>query len=323
MLKKAKILLIIILICATIPFVIREIDLIKMELLKKEALRIYDKLKNNQSSFDNYKELEVSNNFKIANESVSSKTTGNIFISKDNIIFFIERFNKCAMKTNISEDLILVDKVCPNYKLVKGVINLVVDSGEGLYEKDGSYLYKGSNVTNYATLFNESWRIISYEKDGTIKLISENPISNVENKNIFISQDDLLVKYSRVILSTWYNGSLTLTPETTYYNITNFEEKSDYKSKIGILTLSEYLKTQVDECSIKTDLAICGKNSFIKNTMWLADANESKRYYLYKDGNIYNDSLDGIKDIYPVIIVGSNFEITTGNGTKDDPYMLK
>ena len=323
MLKRAKILLVIILIAATIPFIIREIDLIKMELLEKETLRIYEKLKDNQASYNSYKELIVSNDFKIGDDKFSSKASGTVFISKNDIIFFIERFDKCAMKTNISRDLILVDKKCPKYKLVKGIINLITEEGEGLYIDNDTYQYKGLNVNNYLTFYEETWRIISYNSDGTVKIIRDTPVEDVENKNISSYLNDLSSKYYTPLSVDWPNGKTTLIPDMSYSDIEKSEQQDLYKSKVGILTLSDYFKTQVETCSIEIDIAICKNESFINKTMWLANANDNNQYYLYKDGNVYNDSLDGIKDIYPVLVIDSDFQIASGDGTKTNHYQLK
>ena len=49
----------------------------------------------------------------------------------------------------------------------------IVTSGDGLYKdeyEDGRYLYRGANPNNYIKFNNELWRIISLEKDGTIKI---------------------------------------------------------------------------------------------------------------------------------------------------------
>ena len=50
----------------------------------------------------------------------------------------------------------------------------VVASGDGLYADtvtDGRYYYRGANVNNYITFNNETWRILSIESDGTLKIV--------------------------------------------------------------------------------------------------------------------------------------------------------
>ena len=55
----------------------------------------------------------------------------------------------------------------------------VVTSGDGLYVDstiDGRYIYRGGNPNNYIRLGDDLYRIISLEKDGTIKVIKQDSI---------------------------------------------------------------------------------------------------------------------------------------------------
>ena len=65
----------------------------------------------------------------------------------------------------------------------------IVTSGDGLYEstEPDKYIYKGANPNNYIWLDenkdtikqgSETYRIISYESDGTIKVIRDTSIGN-------------------------------------------------------------------------------------------------------------------------------------------------
>src|SRR5699024_1470223 len=55
----------------------------------------------------------------------------------------------------------------------------VVESGDGLYAdeyEEGRYIYKGANPNNYITFSGETWRIISVENDGSIKIMRNESI---------------------------------------------------------------------------------------------------------------------------------------------------
>lgn len=57
----------------------------------------------------------------------------------------------------------------------------LVTKGDGLYEDQydrGRYIYRGINPNNYIEFNNELWRIISVEKDETIKIIKTTNIDN-------------------------------------------------------------------------------------------------------------------------------------------------
>jgi len=60
--------------------------------------------------------------------------------------------------------------------------NNLVTSGDGLYKdttEEGKYIYRGTNPNNYITFNGETWRIISLEKDGTLKIIRSESIGNM------------------------------------------------------------------------------------------------------------------------------------------------
>ena len=57
----------------------------------------------------------------------------------------------------------------------------VVTTGDGLYADEyegGRYIYKGANPNNYITFSGETWRIISVESDGSIKIMRNESIGN-------------------------------------------------------------------------------------------------------------------------------------------------
>ncbi len=78
----------------------------------------------------------------------------------------------------------------------------VVISGDGLYKDttiEGRYIYRGGKPNNYIKLGDDIYRIISLEKDGTIKVIRQESIGDMkfdaggarlsENSNDFCSRD--------------------------------------------------------------------------------------------------------------------------------------
>ena len=58
----------------------------------------------------------------------------------------------------------------------------VVTSGNGLYKDtvtNGRYYYRGSSVNNYITFNSETWRIISIESNGTLKIVRNTQLSKL------------------------------------------------------------------------------------------------------------------------------------------------
>ena len=55
-------------------------------------------------------------------------------------------------------------------------------TGDGLYADDyesGRYIYKGTNPDNYITFNDETWRILSVENDGSLKIMKATSIGNI------------------------------------------------------------------------------------------------------------------------------------------------
>ncbi len=71
-----------------------------------------------------------------------------------------------------------------------------------IYE-DGRYIYKGANPNNYITFNDEKWRILSLEKDGTIKIIRNEILSSM---NAWDTSNSCPVTYN----TSEHNGIFTV-----------------------------------------------------------------------------------------------------------------
>ncbi len=99
----------------------------------------------------------------------------------------------------------------------------IVTEGDGLYVDstiDGRYIYKGANPNNYIKLGDDLYRIISLEKDGTIKVIKKDSIGNKawdkENARYSTNSDDFCT--SKYGCKSW--GSSITTLDSAGNNVT-------------------------------------------------------------------------------------------------------
>ncbi len=99
----------------------------------------------------------------------------------------------------------------------------VVTEGDGLYKDTtiaGRYIYKGGNPNNYIKLGDDLYRIISLEKDGTIKVIKQESIGYMawdeENARYSTNSDDFCT--SQYGCKSW--GSNTTTLDTNGNKVT-------------------------------------------------------------------------------------------------------
>ena len=239
----------------------------------------------------------------------------------------------------------------------------VVTSGDGLYKdeyEEGRYIYKGANPNNYITFNNEEagWRIISIENDGTIKIMynkyagsmawdtsgSNNwtrpaTINTYLNETYFKSLNQEAQK--QVVSHNFNIGGLTSFNNDLPTILSN-EKNTKWNGKIGLITVSEYLRsnTQSSMCS-----TISSNNNYSNEcykTTWMYTAsnywtmtkdslyNENETVYL-KDIT-YNITVFNVKsngDIMdakyakPVLFLSSEIKIIGGTGTQSDPYQIK
>ena len=112
--------------------------------------------------------------------------SGTLNIDKNGNVQFSVKFEKyCYVKQKKSDNIIVIPNCTENIELSEPVI---VTSGDGLYEstiEPGRLIYRGANPNNYIwidengdnnKIDDELYRIISYESDGTTKVVKNTTI---------------------------------------------------------------------------------------------------------------------------------------------------
>lgn len=244
----------------------------------------------------------------------------------------------------------------------------IVTSGDGLYTdeyEDGRYFYKGSNPNNYVTFNGDraGWRIISLERDGTIKIIKTKSINDMywdsynydsfnttgENNwarpatlNTYLNEtyyNSMNTYYRDYIVSgSWKIGAITYEDDNL---ATQIEDENDTKwtGKIGLPTVSEFIRTNSDKTS-------CGSFSLnekyytkCKSTNWMVNGDDwwtlSARFdndytvmHLYSSGHIMYSAVyerNSTSNPYGVrpTLYLSSNVKITGSGTQSNPYIVE
>ena len=192
--------------------------------------------------------------------------------------------------------------------------NNIVYSGDGLYDDDG-YYFKGKDVNNYVSYSGLLWRIITIN-DNSIRLISDDILTSIVwgyDTNYSESYINSLLKSYKesldrelIISDKWCDSSI---------DINNYECDNLIEEDIGLLSIKEYLKAG-------------GANSYINinKYFWLINYDsDMKAYYVFDQGGINNDSKKedtyysyGVRPIINILVTNE----FTGNGTKEDPYVI-
>lgn len=199
----------------------------------------------------------------------------------------------------------------------------IVSSGSGLYE---NYVYKGRHPDNYISFNNELWRILSFESDGSIKIIKNESIGDMAfDDNGF---------------NEWDKSSLSLFLNNEYYDSIDYVFRRLMKDDIVyILSMEEYLGFNSNErlCG-NFDLYFrneekCYKSNYINglalsnvnHVVWTSSVDDGGVNGIYYVGNTYfGDVLPSYDKIgvLPVVYLRSDVRLS-GKGTLQKPYIIE
>ncbi len=262
----------------------------------------------------------------------------------------------------------------------------VVTEGDGLYAdtyEEGRYFYKGTNPNNYITFNNETWRIVSVENDGTIKIMRNESIGNraFDSKglrdsgsngaggtycansynggcnawaindnfndgqisgtvlkdaelNTYLNGEYLegLSDADKIVAHNFGVGAVTYGNNDLAGQITS-ENGTIWNGKVGLITVSEYLRANTNIAQCET-LSLIGSNySTCKNTNWMF--NNTNWWTLSPDSGSYSNDVWRVRssgDFYdpnaydsngvrPSLYLTSNITLS-GTGTVDDVYTI-
>lgn len=186
----------------------------------------------------------------------------------------------------------------------------IVLKDEDIYKYDDVKIFKGNNPDNYIYFSNILWRIISINKDGTLDIVTDNNINILKNVNYNVN------KYvNDVFLSSIDKEYLD---KTSYCDdIITVIEKNNCKD----IYTGDYVRLLSIEDIINSD---DNGNSYLLNNVeyWLNNKYKDNPFVIVnnKISNVNNDTASGVR---PVVRLNKDIIIDTGNGTYDDPYVVK
>ncbi len=227
----------------------------------------------------------------------------------------------------------------------------IVQHGDGLYidgyEKD-KFTYRGSNPNNYILFNNEMWRIISVQ-DGSLKIVKEDLLSlekpfnealdqNWDNSSLkayvngeyYDNLNDNVKKY--IENNTWNMGDISLNNDDLRNQITSENRRQSNNSYVGLMTVSEYLRSNTNKGSCETfslnnfNFSACQSTNWMFNgkAFWTLTADDLKPYmvnFVQDDGTINRDNSHVLFGVRPVLVLKDNISLI-GQGTKDNPFAI-
>ena len=268
----------------------------------------------------------------------------------------------CVSYAAFSTNLSLTAKV--NIKEITTAYDILIklcdnNSKDGLYpdiyEKNRCF-YKGSTPNNYIIFNNETWRIISVEEDKTIKIMRNEPIQtlkigsetsndwNISDTNIYLNSQYLTTiteNQENIKEHTWNIGGIIYGNNDLKSQIIDENIRKSHISKIGVITVSEYLRTNtnITKCG---SLSLNNTNSSIcKDTNWIYQIAPQNSYLWtltpLKDsatrvftinstgtsaGRISNSQAYYDEPLSPALYLTEKTKIL-GSGTIQDPFTIQ
>ena len=195
---------------------------------------------------------------------------------------------------------------------------VVKETGEGIYNINGNYIYKGENVDNYIIVSNMLFRVLRINSDKTIDIVLDEYINRIKwNDTITDYEKTSLAKYlEEKVLPIFDEDILNPTTICTdpVYELSEINcEKTNTDSYIRILGLNDYI------------------NSLDNNKSYLNKNGEYLWLYNHGKNNAWNTTANSVSNstptnqygIKPVITLKNSTTVYAGTGTKLDPYRIK
>ena len=271
------------------------------------------------------------------------------------LLLFTVGYAAFSTTLNIGAKGNIVEK---SYAEIGGQDLEVVTTGDGLYAdsyEEGRYIYKGANPNNYITFSGETWRIISVENDGSIKIMRSESIGNrawdSSNSNNWVRPADLNTYLNEEYLPTLSDSDKVVSHNfsigaVTYYNNDladqiNDENGTTWNGEVGLITASEYLRANTNTAQCETlslnnsNSETCLTTNWMYNSvpsggfMWIISPNAGYSSNVFtvsgRSGNagyVYGSSASySSGGVVPVLYLSSDITLS-GMGTSGDPYVI-
>lgn len=201
------------------------------------------------------------------------------------------------------------------------------DVEETLVLTNNIYRFVGNADNNYIKFMGYTWRIIRINEDKSITMITEDPIISLAYGNVSVFTDSQINKWLNKIGEEKYTGIFyDMISESEEY-ITNTRTCLDTFNTVEAIgcyeTNNDYV---ISLLSVKDYAEAGGANSFLNNGAYFWTTNTTKNqqfWYISDDGKTGIADSDSEYGLRPVITLKENVKTLGGDGTSDNPYIIK
>lgn len=269
-----------------------------------------------------------------------STCSGRVIVKNVNQKYFYQAFVSCGDKYQTTT---LTD-------YIKSHENTVT-VGAGLYTLNGNSIYRGENPNNYIKFANRVYRIVRIYSDGTMDIIAteyttrttwDDRYNQDRNRNDGIN--DYTVSRVRDTLLAYVNSTsftdidrsmlephslcLGKVSENTAVTLDMECSKTLDGQVIGLLPASSYMYASLDATCRTISDGTCQNYNYLQvdYSWWTLTANNSDTYRAHSiqsQSSIYTTRCSTKSFPREVLRITENAVYVSGNGTSQDPYVIK
>lgn len=227
------------------------------------------------------------------------------------------------------------------------------ENGNGLYNLNNELVYRGDNVNNYIKFSGKTYRIVKFSEDHPVIIFTEKTDSttwddryNVEKKDNS-GINDYSVSRIREHLNNLYKGTTLVAEEdkllVAAHNVGIGKRNSDDTDKTGylensviienqyisLLQMNDYLNASTDTNCTNTTSPSCINYNYLskyKYNWWTATASSLNSYRVFRIGAKSNASVTLANSngyVRPVLYLAKDAIYVSGDGTSENPYIIK
>lgn len=233
------------------------------------------------------------------------------------------------------------------------VDNPSTNSGDGLYPIGGNLVFRGEKVNNYISFAGKTWRIIRINEDNTLRVIQNDIIytgvwddryninresnDGINDFNVSRLQDGLdKIYYELDMFDENAKQKIVMKPLCIGKR---YEEETDKSGNveclvkteakpIGLLNTNEFMLASIDTNCVHTYDEQCSNYNYmatLQKSTWTLNADASNTHKAYRfNGVVYSPSMcSNETGLRLVINLSGNIPYTSGDGTEENPYIVK
>lgn len=231
--------------------------------------------------------------------------------------------------------------------------NEISSFGEGLYDLNNELVYRGQNPNNYVKFADEMWRIVKVNRNGQFILIKEE--LETSNYGLWDNRYNTEAGTQKGINNFSISRVLSALKETyeekyeeydeylTAYDVCvgkrsnndilkdgSVECRSTLSNQnIGLLPIYDYMNASLDSMCLRSNSKECQNYNYLVNSKdkWWTVTGSSENtydvYYINSYGQIESDDATISANYRYVIALNNNILYKDGNGTLEDPYLIR